>query len=547
MRTSSTTSWVTPAFMASVLMLPWLPVHASVEDPKLLPTPPMGFNNWARFECDLNETLFTDTAQAMVKTGLLDAGYNRLNLDDCWMLHNRAANGSLQWDTTKFPHGIPWLADYAHAHGFHLGIYEDSGNATCGGYPGSYGYEQQDADTFASWGIDYLKLDGCNVYAEDGRSLRDEYKVRYGQWHQILSAMAQPLIFSESAPAYFSDNKTEWAMVMDWIPYYGELARHSDDVLVYVGEGSAWDSIMVNYNFNTLVVRYQQPGYYNDPDFLIPDHPGLTDAEKRSHFALWASFGAPLILSAYIPSLSSDDIKFLSNKDLIAVDQDSLAQQAALVSRDSNFDVLTRSLANGDRLLTVLNRGSSTEKITIPVAHLGLDPKCKYRSRELVDGSTSTISGSVEIKLDSHATTVYRITPPRGCTGITPTGMILSTVSGNCLTASSTRATFGACNAADTQVWHVAGQGSKVTISPLSEDTKCLAVNDKGDLSLLPCKGGSGTNWSHFITGHVQNARGGCLTESDGQAALVACELSQGGQILGLPSGVHIVEGSGKK
>jgi alpha-galactosidase len=122
--------------------------------------------------CDLNETLFTETAQSMLTRGLQHAGYNRLNLDDCWMRHDRAADGSLQWNTTLFPHGIPWLAEYASSHGFHLGIYEDAGNLTCGGYPGSYGYEQLDADTFASWGIDYLKLDGCNVWAENGRSLR---------------------------------------------------------------------------------------------------------------------------------------------------------------------------------------------------------------------------------------------------------------------------------------------------------------------------------------------------------------------------------------
>ncbi|KAJ5159751.1 uncharacterized protein N7482_006755 [Penicillium canariense] len=535
MARSSATSWAVPARIASLLLLPLLPVDASVEDPGLLATPPMGFNNWARFECDLNETLFTETAQSM----------NRLNLDDCWMAHERAANGALQWNTTLFPHGIPWLADYAHQHGFHLGIYEDSGNATCGGYPGSYEHEQQDAETFASWGIDYLKLDGCNVYAKEGRSLADEYKHRYGQWHRILSAMSHPLIFSESAPAYFSENKTEWASVMDWIPYYGELARHSTDILVYVGEGSAWDSIMVNYGYQILVARYQQPGYYNDPDFLIPDHPGLTDTEKRSHFALWASFGAPLIISAYIPALSDEEIEYLSNKDLIAVDQDPLAQQAALVSRDGNFDVLTRLLANGDRLLTVLNTGTRSAKTSVSVARLGLDTKCQYKARDLLTGQTFSIRDSLAVTLDRHAVAVYRITPGRGCTSVTPTGMIFNTVSGHCLTASSSGATFAACSASDAQVWRVAGSGTKVIMSPLSDESKCLAAKGSG-VALVDCKGGAGATWSYFITGHLQNANGQCLTEASGQDTLAACELLQGGQILGLPSGVHIVAGDGK-
>jgi alpha-galactosidase len=125
---------------------------------------------------------------------------------------------------------------------------------------------------------------------------------------------------------------------MDWVPVYGELARHSTDVLVYVGAGSAWDRIMNNYDYNTLVARYQAPGYYNDPDFLIADHPGLTLDEKRSHFALWPSFSAPLIISAYIPALPPDVISYLTNEELITVDQDELAQQATLVSRNPNFE-----------------------------------------------------------------------------------------------------------------------------------------------------------------------------------------------------------------
>jgi alpha-galactosidase len=543
MRASSHT-WEIPAKMA-LLMFPMLPVQASVESPGLLPTPPMGFNNWSRFQCELNETLFTETAQSMLTRGLRDVGYNRLNLDDCWMRYDRAADGSLQWNTTKFPHGIPWLASYATEHGFHLGIYEDAGNETCGGYPGSYGHEKQDAETFASWGIDYLKLDGCNVRAEEGRSLREEYRLRYGEWHDVLSAMPQPLIFSESAPAYFADNASDWAVVMDWIPEYGELARHSTDVLVYVGEGSAWDSIMNNYDYNTLLVRYQKPGYYNDPDFLIPDHPGLTQTEKKSHFALWASFSAPLIISAYIPDLSDEDIAFLSNKALIAVNQDPLAQQAALVSRDGTFDVLSRSLVNGDRLLTVLNRGAVTAKTTISLARLGLSQSnCQYQARDLVTGKVSTAHGAIEIQLDSHATSVHRIALPKRCSTTTPTGMVFHTPSGLCMTASSgNTVTFEACKASDSQVWSVAAKGgSKLELSPLSDNSVCLTAQ-KGAVSLAKC-GGSGNTWQHFITGHLSNTRGGCLTGESGKGAVQACVVDNAAQIFGLPSGVKLADGA---
>lgn len=478
----------------------------------------------------------------MLTRGLHEAGYNRLNLDDCWMRHDRATDGSLQWNTTKFPHGIPWLAQYMTAHGFHLGIYEDAGNETCGGFPGSYGYEKQDAETFAGWGVDYLKLDGCNVWAEDGRSLREEYRVRYGEWHDVLSGLASPLIFSESAPAYFADNASDWAVVMDWVPRYGELARHSTDVLVYVGEGSAWDSIMNNYDYNVLLGRYQQPGYYNDPDFLIPDHPGLTQTEKESHFMLWASFSAPLIISAWIPGLSDEDIAYLTNDALIAVDQDSLAEQAALVSRDGTFDVLSRSLANGDRLLTVLNRGAATANTTIPVERLGLSQSnCQYQAHDLATGKISTVQGAIEIQLDSHATSVYRIALPERCSTITPTGMVFHTPSGLCMTASGNSVTFENCKAFDSQVWKVSSVDSgKLALSSLANESLCLA-GKTGEVSLAKC-GEAGTRWEYLVTGHLASTGGGCLTEGSGHGTVEACVVDNAGQIFGLPSGVDLAD-----
>ncbi|KGO74657.1 Aldolase-type TIM barrel [Penicillium italicum] len=266
----------------------------------------MGFNNWACFECDLNETFFIETAQAMLKRGLLD------------------------WDTDKFPHGIPWLADYMKSKVYHLGIHQDSENLTCGG---SYGHETQDARIFAGWGIDYLKLDKCN-------------------WHDVLRAMPNPLKFSNSAPAYLEDNTSDWAAFMGW---------DSADVIVYPSNGSAWDSIIRS-------------------GLLNPRPPGPHSEREKSQFALWASFGAPLNLDCYIPFLSDEEIAFLSNKALIAVNQDLLEQQSTLVSRDDTFDVLFRSLENGDRLLTVLNRGGNAATTTVSLARLGLPPQsgCKY-------------------------------------------------------------------------------------------------------------------------------------------------------------------------
>ncbi|KAJ5178320.1 Glycoside hydrolase family 27 [Penicillium coprophilum] len=523
-----TPSWAARS-MAGLLALPLLPVQASVENPSLAPAPPMGFNNWARFMCDLNETLFTETAQAMLDRGLLDVGYDRLTLDDCWMTHDRADDGSLQWDTEKFPHGIPWLAKYMNSKGFQLGIYEDSGNLTCGGYPGSYKYEEQDAKLFASWGIDYLKLDGCNVW---GRKA-------------ARCAKSTPLIFSNSAPAYFEGEPGDWAVVMNWVPESGELARHSADVINYAVDGNAWDSIMYNYDFHARLVRYQQPGYYNDPDFLIPDHPNLSMNEKKSQFAVWASIGAPLILSAYVPDLSDEEIAFLSNKALIAVNKDPLAQQSALVSRDGTFDVLTRSLENGDRLLTVLNRGADTATTTVSLARLGLSSKsCKYEARDLVTDEVSTIDSAIKVQLDTHAAKVYRIALPKECSKTTPTAMVFNTPSDLCMTASTDSVTFEKCSGSDSQVWHVAATGhdTKLTLSPLSDDSLCLAAGD--GLSLAKCDGGDGTDWDHYISGHLRSSSGKCLTQTKEKGSVEACVIDSVGQIFGLPSGVRLAKGN---
>ncbi|KAG2412505.1 alpha-galactosidase A precursor [Aspergillus terreus] len=434
-------------FTAITMAHALLQTQASLQNPNLLATPPMGFNNWARFMCDLNETLFVETADAMAANGLLAAGYNWLNLDDCWMTHQRAPNNSLMWNTTKFPRGLPWLGSYVKAKGFRFGIYEDAGNLTCGGYPGSLGHEELDARTFADWGVEYLKLDGCNVFPEGGRTSEQQYEHLYGLWHRILSGMPHPLVFSESAPAYFANEKnlSDWYTVMDWVPRYGELARHSTDILVYAGEGSAWDSIMVNYRYNTLVARYQRPGYYNDPDFLIPDHPGLTMDEKKSHFGLWASFAAPLIISAYIPGLSDEEIGYLTNRDLIAVDQDPLAQQATLASRDDEVDVLTRSLADGSRLVSVLNRGNNSVQRVIPLQWLGLNSGQQYQARNLWDGTEKRIRKDLTVTVRSHATEIYKFTSSNGRIDAVSTGIVFNTASGNCLTGDAAGVRFAPC------------------------------------------------------------------------------------------------------
>ena len=525
---------------------------ASIEDVRRLPTPPMGFNDWARFECAINETLFTQTADAMRSRGLLAAGYDRINVDDCWPRHDRAANGSLQWNETLFPHGLVWLGEYAKQRGFHLGIYSDAGNETCGGYPGSLGYEQIDAQTFTSWGIDYLKLDGCNVHNKTGQTQEQRYQEIYGHWHNILKGPDTPLIFSESAPAYFSagiadaTNLTDWYEVMDWVPVYGELARHSQDIATHEYTKDPWNSVMANYDEEVRVGRVQAAGYYNDPDFLIADEPSLNLEEKKSHFALWATLGAPLIISAWIPDLPDEVVEYLSNERFIDVDQDKLGLQATLVKHDGTWDVLTKSLANGDRVVTMLNNGTETGLIEVPLAQIGLASHerrpVKLTVTDLWTGEETSINAHsdtiIKATVPSHGTAAYRLSMQSGghyrsSAHWEPTGLIFNAASFNCLTMHGATLHWTGCDGSENQIWRVGRHSS--FIRPLVALDSCVR-SDAGSVELSKsCRGGQ---WRYGTSGNVRTGSGGCLTEGEGgKVTVTRCGYLRNDQVFELPSG----------
>lgn len=290
-----------------------------------------------------------------------------------------------------------------------------------------------------------------------------------------------------------------------------------------------------NYGFEVLLARYQQPGYYNDPDFLIVDFPALTLNEKKSHFALWSSFSAPLIISSYIPDLTNDEVAYLTNKDIIAVDQDPLALQATLVSQDGFFEVLTKNLSNGDRLLTVLNRGNNTNTTTVTMDRLGLEMGCPYQFKDLWTGNSSSHSNHIAVTLDTHATAIYRIS---GVSNVTPTGMIFNTQSLHCMTASGSGVRFVNCTGSDAQVWQVSSHGS---ISPLSQTSKCLTATSSNGVGLESCSSkASAQQWVYHVTGNLVSAGCGlCLQE--GGSGLGSCGFEANDQVFGLPSGVTVV------
>ncbi|KAG9229648.1 glycoside hydrolase family 27 protein [Amylocarpus encephaloides] len=513
----------------------------------LSPTPPMGFNNWSAFMCGLNESIFIETAHSMVDNGLLAAGYNRINLDDCWSTMERATNGSMVVDTEKFPRGLPWLTKYLKSLGFIPGIYTDAGLKSCGGYPGAYGYEEIDARDFASWGFDFLKLDGCNMPT----GTQAEYKQVYGKWHKILSSLPKPMAFSESAPAYFAEaaNLTDWYAVMEWVPEYGQLARHSRDTLVfnstlYWPDITGWDSILFNYGQEIRLARFQKPGYYNDPDFLIVDHFDLTMDEKRSHFAIWSALSAPLIISAWIPGFSKADFEYLTNKDIIAVNQDKLVFQSTVVSQDENWDVLTKSLSNGDRLLTIINKGKSTASYSVSFERIGLTTDQHVRVKDLWSGKSNVAKNRVTAtSIPSHGTAILRLSAVHKSLGrVIPTGKVFNTFSLTTLTASSAGLTWGSSTGVDAQVWQALDD---TTIRPLADSRQCLTESGRGKVELTHCnKKLGGQQWDYLYSGNLRSLSSkNCLTESkDHGVVMEKCLYLDNNQVFALPSGVEVVK-----
>lgn len=499
--------------------------------------------------CGLNESLFVETAHAMIDNGLFAAGYNRLNLDDCWSKLERAPNGSMVWDSDKFPRGLPWLTSYVKKLGFQAGIYTDAGLLSCGGYPGAYGHEELDGNTFASWGFDYLKVDGCNM--PTGTEV--EYQHVYGLWHEVLSNTNPPMVFSESAPAYFAEaaNLTDWYTVMDWVPKYGQLARHSRDTLVwnstsYWPDITGWDSIMFNYGQEVRLARYQRPGYFNDPDFLNVDHFDYTQAERETHFALWSSLSAPLIISAYIPGLSKAEIKYLTNTDIIAVDQDQLALQATLVSQDGTWDVLTKNLANGDRLLTLVNRGDFTASHSVKLGRIGLPSASSVKVNDLWTGSSSVAVKQVTASnVASHGTAIFRLSGFGGSKTVTPTGMIFNTYSLNVLAVSGKSISWANSTAATGQIWQTRSDN---TLRSLLDTTQCVTDLGDGKVGMENCNGKVSQQWDYHITGNVQSGSSKeCLTEAGDEADSGAvttskCLFESNSQVIALPSGVEIIQ-----
>ncbi|MCB1121730.1 MAG: glycoside hydrolase family 27 protein, partial [Verrucomicrobiae bacterium] len=336
-------------FFTPVWAEPALPPESRLE---LAPTPPMGWNSWNTFRLNINEDLVKGIADTMVDLGFADAGYKYVVIDDGWQI-DRDPEGNIVVNAEKFPSGIRALADYIHGKGLKFGLYSDAGYKTCGGFPGSRGYEYQDARQYAAWGVDYLKYDWCHT---GNQSAPDSYQLM----NDALLKAGRPIVFSIC----------EWGTSepWTWAEGVGNLWRTTFDIR------PCWDCgkpgivrgrQIENFLGFTKILDLQEglypyagPGHWNDPDMLEVGNEGLSPEENKAHFSLWCILAAPLMLGNDIRKATPEILEILLNKETIAVNQDPLGSQGFKVRDEGDTEVWVKHLKGGDRAVVLFNRGA---------------------------------------------------------------------------------------------------------------------------------------------------------------------------------------------
>lgn len=365
----------------------------------LAATPPMGWNSWNHFAASVNDADVRAAADAMVASGMRDAGYIYVNIDDTWE-GQRDARGNIQ-SNSKFP-DMKALADYVHSKGLKLGIYSSPGPKTCAGYEASYGHEQQDADTYAKWGIDYLKYDLCSyediMKKEAGNNRQKQWAMMqqaYTKMHQALLNTHRPMVFSLCQ--YGVDAVWSWGPAVG-----GNLWRTTGDI-------SDNYARMTAIGFSQAGLgKYAAPGHWNDPDMLEVGNGHMTPDEYRTHMSLWAMLAAPLLAGNDLSKMDATTKSILMNKDVIAVDQDSLGKQGDRVSAIGPFEVWMKPLANGDRAVALFNRQGYPYPIKTVFKNLGMPDS--VRAHNLwTHQDLGTLHGSYTAVVPEHGVVMLRL------------------------------------------------------------------------------------------------------------------------------------------
>jgi len=358
-------------------------------------TPPMGWNSWNWFGCGVNETVVKDAADIIVLTGLRDLGYIHVNVDDCWA-YNRTKDGVIISDPVTFPSGMKALADYVHSLGLKFGLYSDAGSHTCAGRPGSLGYEAIDAQTYAEWGVDYLKYDNC--WATETEYPEDRYPVM----RDALNKTGRPIIFSmcewgvESPWEWAQNVGNSWRTDIDISDNFESFARVLDNQV-----GLSWAS---------------RPGAWNDPDMLEVGNGGMSFADYRAHFAFWCLLKSPLLIGCDLSSMDNETYYILTAEEVIAVSQDPLGIQGDLISQVGPIQIWATVLGDGSRVVIMYNRHTWADyynsSITVFFRQLGFPQGTEVTVRDLyAQQDVGVFTDEFTTSVITHDVFIAKITP----------------------------------------------------------------------------------------------------------------------------------------
>ena len=401
-RLSHHTIWL--AIIICIGFSAMIPGVAEAWDNGLALTPPMGWNSWNKFGCNVSEDLVKSIADGMVSGGMKDAGYEYVIIDDCWQV-SRDANGNIVPDPKAFPSGMKALADYIHSKGLKFGIYSDAGSKTCAGRPGGLGHEYQDAIMYASWGVDYLKYDWCNATTQDAKS-------SYANMRAALDVSGRPIVLSIC----------EWGTAKPWLwgaEVGGNLWRTTGDIQDRWAGAKEWrPGICCNYGVTAILdlqvglYSYAGPGHWNDPDMLEVGNGGMTTTEYRSHFSLWAMLAAPLIAGNDIRNMTPEIKEILTNKEVIAVDQDALGVQGRRVRKNGDLEVWAKEMKDGSRAVILFNRSAAEAEIAASWEDLGYPAHLSASVRDLWEKKDlGKFAGKFNARVPSHGVVMVRVTP----------------------------------------------------------------------------------------------------------------------------------------
>jgi alpha-galactosidase len=382
--------WRRRLTMLAILMLFAACEIPSMRAQELAATPPMGWNSWNHFGCKVTDAIVREQARAMATNGMKAAGYEYVNIDDCWQ-GQRDAKGFIH-PNSRFP-DMKALGDYIHSLGLKFGIYSSPGPKTCAGYTGSYQHEKQDAETYASWGVDYLKYDWC--------SARQVYKPSempavYKKMHDALVATNRPIVYSLCE--YGMDRVWQWGPSVG-----GNLWRTTDDIednytrMAFIGFGQAG------------LARFAGPGHWNDPDMLEVGNGHMNADEYRTHMSLWCILAAPLISGNDLTKMSQETLAMLTNPEVIAVDQDPAGIEGYRVSQEGPLQVWVKPLADGSKAVGLFNEGESTMPVTVHFKDIGFNGEVSVRDLwERKD--LGNFNGSYTAQVPRHGVAMIKVT-----------------------------------------------------------------------------------------------------------------------------------------